>query len=111
MITGYFITALCSFSYIFVENSWQLLGVQALLGLGVALCNPTWYALYDKYSSKESLGFTWGLADGQAKILIGIAILIGGYVVQFASFQALFIMMGTFQLLATFYQMKILKKD
>ncbi|TSC56456.1 MAG: major facilitator superfamily protein [Parcubacteria group bacterium Gr01-1014_18] len=107
MIAGYALTALCTFSYIFVETPLHLFIVQAILGLAVALCNPTWYALYSKYSPKDS-GFTWGLADGQAKILIGLAILAGGFIVENYSFDTLFIIMGTLQVAATLYQIKIL---
>lgn len=111
MISGYALTALFTFGYLLVQTPTHLFIIQAGLGFALALCNPTWYALYDKYSSQKSAGLIWGLADGEAKILTGIAIIIGGFIVKTFSFEVLFITMGSLQILATLYQMKILKKS
>ena len=109
MIFGYGLTALFTFGYLLVETPFHLFIIQAGLGFALALCNPTWYALYDKYSSQKSAGLAWGLADGEAKILTGIAIIIGGFIAKTFSFETLFIIMGSFQVIATLYQMQILK--
>jgi len=111
MISGYALTALFTFCYLLVQTPVHLFMVQAGLGLALALCNPTWCALYGKYSSQETAGLTWGLADGEAKILTGIAIVIGGFIVKTFSFETLFITMGSLQILATLYQMKIFEKS
>ena len=73
MISGYALTALFTFSYLLVQTPIHLFIVQAGLGFALALCNPTWYALYDKYSVQKSAGLTWGPADGETKVLTGIA--------------------------------------
>lgn len=111
MIAGYALTALFTFAYLLVRTPTHLLFVQAGLGFALALCNPTWYALYDKYSSPKTAGLTWGLADGEAQILTGIGILVGGLIVEIFSFETLFIIMGSLQTVATLYQMKILEKS
>lgn len=110
MIGGYALTALFTFGYLLVQTPAHLFAIQAGLGFALALCNPTWYALYDKYSSQKSAGMIWGLADGEAKILTGVAIVIGGFIVNTFSFETLFIVMGILQTAATLYQMKILRK-
>ena len=111
MITGYFITAICSYSYLLVHTPAHLFILQAVSGLGLALCNPTWYALYHQYTDVEKAGSGWGLADGQAKIVSGIAIIIGGFVVNMFSFEALFVVIGSIQLVSTLYQITILRPD
>ncbi|OGH64588.1 MAG: MFS transporter [Candidatus Magasanikbacteria bacterium RIFCSPHIGHO2_01_FULL_41_23] len=110
MILGYALTALFTFGYLLVQSPLHLFIIQALLGIALALCNPTWYALYDQYSTQKSSGMSWGLADGEGKILTGIAIIIGGYIVKTFSFDILFIIMGSIQVCATMYQARILKK-
>lgn len=110
MITGYALTALFTFCYLFVSSSLHLLLVQAGLGIALALCNPTWFALYDKYSTSASAGSDWGLSDGIGKILMGIAILVGGWIVTEFSFDALFITMGVVQVIATIYMTQLLHK-
>jgi len=52
----------------------------------------------------------WGLASGAANIVTGIAIIVGGIILKYSSFEVLFIIMGTVQVLATIFQMRILKK-
>ena len=111
MIVGYVLTTLFTFGYLLVQTPIHLFIIQAGLGFALALCNPTWYALYDKYSEQKSDGLFWGLADGEAKILTGIAIVIGGFIIKIFSFNTLFIVMGCLQIVATLYQMKILRKN
>lgn len=110
MISGYFLTAFFTFSYLLVETPMHLYIVQVGLGLALALCNSTWSALYAKYSPKKHDGYVWGLADGESKIVTGLAILVGGYIVSTASFEILFITMGTIHLCASIYLLSFLKK-
>jgi MFS family permease len=110
MISGYALTAFFTFSYILVSSPAELYLIQVGLGFALALCNSTWYALYSKYSPKGHAGYVWGLADGESKILTGIAIVLGGFVVKVFSFNTLFIVMGLMQTAATLYQLKLLKR-
>ena len=108
LVTGYALTALCTFGYLLVESPFQLFLVQAGLGLALGLCNPTWFALYDKHMPPKRRGYAWGLEDGLGKILVAVAILLGGFIVEQYSFQTLFITMGTIQIIATLYMAQIL---
>lgn len=108
MIAGYALTTLFTFGYLLVETPLHLFIIQAGLGFALALANPTWFALYSKYSDKKSPGLTWGLADGGAKISTGVAIIVGGIIVTTFSFDALFILMGTIHVVSTLYQATIL---
>ncbi|MBI1999495.1 MAG: MFS transporter [Parcubacteria group bacterium] len=108
MVAGYALTTLFTFGYLFVSEPSHLFIIQAGLGLALALSNPTWYALYDKYADGRHRGYTWGLADGESKIVVGVALIIGGLIVNYFSFTALFLTMGTIHALATLYQSRIL---
>lgn len=110
VVAGYALTALFTFSYLLVQTPWNLMFVQAGLGIALALANPTWYALYHRYTPRHESGYLWGLSDGTGKILTAAAILFGGFLVQRFSFEALFIIMGMIQILATVYLAKLLKK-
>ena len=110
MILGYSLNAFFTFSYIFVSTPMQLFLVQIGLGIAVAMATPTWQALYSKYEEKGKGGSEWGLVDGDADIIMGVSMIIGGYLVTMFSFKLLFFVMGTIQVIATVYQAKILKK-
>jgi MFS family permease len=111
LVFGYGLTAICTFGYLLVSSPMHLFFIQAGLGVALAFCNPTWYALYGKYTPKESSGYTWGIADGLGKILSGIAIFVGGAVVVMFSFDALFIIMGSLFIIATFVQFFMILKS
>lgn len=110
MLLGYALNALFTFGYLFVSSPAHLIIVQAGLGIAAAMATPTWDALYAKHSDRKQNGFQWGLAGGEANIITGIAVLVGGYIVSFVSFTALFLTMGIVQVFATIYQAQILRK-
>jgi len=108
MVWGYSLNAIFTFCYLFVQNPTQLFVVQGGLGVAAAFTIPTWNALYAKYEDKRHGGFVWGLATGEAQIVGGLAIIIGGFIVNSFSFTALFIVMGVIQTAAAIYQSQIL---
>ena len=111
LVTGYALTAVFTFCYLLVSKPIHLLLVQAGLGLALGLSNPTWFALYDLHTHPDRKGFSWGLEDGTGKMITALAILIGGVIVRYWSFKALFIIMGTLQVFAALYQAQLLRKD
>ena len=110
MVYGYALNALFTFGYLFVSTPWHLFFVQAGLGIAAAMATPTWEALYAKHEDRRHDGFQWGLAGGTAQIITGVAIVVGGYIVNYVSFTALFMTMGIIQVIATIYQAQILRK-
>lgn len=109
MVLGYFLNAFFTFGYLFVSSPWHLFVVQAGLGVAEALATPTWNALYAKHENKKQDGLQWGLAGGQGQIITGIALVIGGLIVNYFSFTTLFLTMGIVSMLAAFYQSKSLR--
>ena len=108
MIWGYALNALFTFGYLLVSSPLHLFFIQIGLGIAAALSMPTWEALYSKYEDKKHEGYEWGLAGGEAQIIMGIAMVVGGLIVNYLSFKVLFITMGVVQLVATIYQARIL---
>jgi MFS family permease len=106
VITGYTLTTIFTFSYLLVSEPIHLFLVQGGLGVALALSNPTWAALYDKYSDDSHDGYIWGSAMGQGNIATGIAALLGGLIVTYFSFEALFVLMTIMHASATFVQLR-----
>ncbi len=110
LLLGYALNTVFTFSFLLIETPAQLFMVQAGLGVSLALANPTWYALYDKYSSSNRDGYIWGVASGHGNIATGMAAMAGGYIVTKYSFNVLFITMGIIQLFTTLLQAQLLIK-
>jgi MFS family permease len=108
MILGFALNAALTFCYLFVNNAAELFLLQAGLGVALAFADPTWDALYAKYSDAKKVGFLWGLEQGTEAIITGLSIIVGGFIVSYLSFNALFVIMGIIQVVATVYQAKIL---
>lgn len=104
LFAGYVLTAVFSFCYLLVDTPLKLLLVQAGIGLSLALSNPTHFALLARYShtpNVEGGGAVWGWADGRDKIAMGLAVFAGGIIVSTLSFRALFMAMGSLQVVST----------
>lgn len=110
MTAGYALNAIFTFGYLFVSSPMQLFFIQAGLGVAAAISTPTWNALYAKHEDRKHDGYTWGIASGESEIITGVAIVIGGLIINYYSFFALFIIMGVIQIIATIYQAKILEE-
>ena len=108
MVLGYGLNAIFTFGYLFVSTPVHLFIVQACLGVSEAIGSPTWDSLYAKSLDDSHDGYAWGLAGGQSQIVTGIAILIGGFLVYYLSFNVLFITMGIIQVIATVVQARLL---
>lgn len=111
LVAGYALNAVGTFAYLFVDSPMKLMIVQVILGIAVAFATPTWEALYSKYEDKREAGYLWGLVGAEAKFFSALAIIIGGFIVTYTSFQSLFLIMGVIQTIATFYQAQILGKN
>lgn len=110
LVLGYALNAVFTFAFLFIDSALDLFIIQAGLGVSLALANPTWFALYDKYSNSKKDGYIWGAEEGQGNIAMGVAAVVGGYIVNATSFKVLFIVMGILQTVATVIQLKILYK-
>ncbi|MGL4622395.1 MAG: MFS transporter, partial [Chroococcidiopsis sp.] len=49
--------------------------------------------------------------DGQSKVMTGLAVVLGGVIVNWLSFNTLFITMGTIQVIATLYSIQLLRQQ
>lgn len=108
MVFGYLLNTIFTFSYLLVHNSTQLFIVQIGLAIAESLSTPTWDSIFAKELEDPGDSFLWGIAGGQSHFVTGVAIAIGGLITYYISFEALFIIMGTIQAIATIIQSKII---
>lgn len=110
MIAGYALNAVFTFCYLFVSSPARLFLVQAGLGLAEAVGTPAWDSLYARNLGDDLDTFAWGLSSGQSQIMTGLAVICGGLIAHYYSFNALFITMGCVQVLATIVQARIISE-
>lgn len=106
MLFGYILNTIFTFGYLLVQSPLMLFIIQAGLGVASACATPTWNALYSRNEDKDIDVLEWGLADGEANIIVGIAIVTGGFIISYTSFNTLFIIMGCIQIVSTGYLVK-----
>ena len=111
LVAGYALNAFFTFGYLFASSTLHLLCVQVGLGVAAALAIPTWDALYAQHNARMNAGYIWGLAAGQTQLTTGFAIIIGGMIIHYSSFNVLFVIMGVIQIFATLYQAQILRNN
>lgn len=92
----YVLLALSFVGYIFVSNIWQLLVVQASVGLTSAFYQPAYDALYMEYvGGKKRAGTRWSLWESANYFSLAVGSLLGALLVKAAGFSWLFIAMAS----------------
>lgn len=109
LVIGYIFNTIFTFLLLTVDTPLGLLFNQFGFGVALALATPTWQALYAQYEDKKRPSMTWALFSGEAVIIQGFAILVGGMIVKYTSFSVLFITMGCLQALATVFMAQVLQ--
>jgi MFS family permease len=100
IVLGFLGSACCDISYIFVQNRWQLFGAQVIAGLATGLIEPAWDSLFTD-AIEHSSARHWSIWSGGSHLIAGAAALLGGVIVAYFSFTALFVTMGFVDTLAT----------
>jgi MFS family permease len=108
LVFGYALNTVFTFGYLLVHNSTQLFILQILLAIAEAICSPIWDAIFAKELDEKDDVFFWSVAGGHTHLVSGIAIAIGGLIAYYISFEALFVIMGIIQAIATIIQWRLL---
>jgi MFS family permease len=109
VFAGYCILAFGSLGYFFVETAVALFMVQAILGLGNAIIEPAWDALYSMFLERGRESFQWSLWSGGTNIVLAAAAVCGGIIVTLYDFKALFLLMFGVNMVSAFIALRILK--
>ena len=109
-IIGRAINTLGIIGYLFVDSPIQLFFVQGILGIAVALSNPTFEAIFSKSLSKGKESTEWSTWEGSINIMYAIAALIGGTIATVFGFKILFVFMAFASALSTLAATALLKK-
>lgn len=87
---GYVLRAGVFLSYAFMSSMTQLLLTQVLWGIAAAIGVPAFDAVFSAHTSKDSSIAEWGGLEGVTSIAVGIAALLGGYIIKELGFSFIF---------------------
>jgi hypothetical protein len=68
-------------------------------------------SLFSQYIQKKNDGFQWSLGSGSSRIVTGLSVLTGTFILKYTGFKTLFLIMGILGLIATGIQMSLKEED
>ena len=107
VILGYLMGAVGFTGYLFVTNPLTLFGVQAILGITVAVKDPAYDGLYSKFAKKH-LTLAWGEWEAMDYLTAGLSAIIGGLIANYFGFRFLFYLMIAFSILGLIMSFSLL---
>ena len=110
LVLGYSIMGLGYFGYMLVDSIWTLLLVQVVIGLGEAIYSPSFDAIYSKHLDDKKFGRTWGLWESLYYFTTAFGAIVGGSLVTFFGFNAMFVIMGLLCFSSAIYILKLPRK-
>ncbi len=94
LLGGYIIRAVVWIFFIFISNIQELIILQILLGIGEALGNPSFDAIFAAHLNKGKHVANYSIWKMIEKIAIASGTLVGGIIVTMLGFAPLFIIMS-----------------
>ncbi len=99
LIVGFLGSVACDLAYVFVQNKWQLFGVQVIAGLASGFIEPAWDSLFTD-GIEHSSAKHWSIWAGGTHLFSGAAALAGGLIAAWFSFKVLFTCMASIDVVA-----------
>jgi len=94
VVAGYLIMAAAFFSYLLVGSVIELFLVQIVIGFGEAIYSPAFDAVYSKHLDGRKSGKQWGAWESMNYLTAAIGAAIGGFIVTWFGFEAVFMVMA-----------------
>jgi len=109
LVAGFLIAAMVPFAYIFSSFPWHIYALQVIYGLGMAMYNPAWCAIFTRHIDKGKEAFEWSLNSSSLGFGIGITGAVGGILASQFGFNLIFILVGIFAILGGLLPLLIYK--
>jgi len=107
MVTGSLLVSIVPFLYLLIKAPLHLYIIQAIYGLGGALANPGWYAIFTRHIDKTKEGTEWSLENVGVSLAAAGAAALGGIIANQLGFQSLFIIVGVLALVGLVIQISL----
>lgn len=92
LVSGFALIMVIDIYFIFIQNIVMLFIGEALLGIGLAMTNPSWNGLFSGLLEKDNASSHWGIWECATSIGVAIAAIMGAFVVNAFGFAYLFML-------------------
>ncbi|MFH1236376.1 MAG: MFS transporter [Parcubacteria group bacterium] len=96
VVVGYVIVGVGFLLYTFANSLGVLIAIQAIVGLGTAIYAPAFDTLYSHNLHERRTGLQWGAWEAMDYFATAAGALLGGAIVTYLGFTAMFVMMSVF---------------
>ncbi len=107
MILGSTLISIVPFLYLFVHTPFQLYLAQFVLGVGGAIANPGWYAIFTRHIDKEKEGTEWTFENVGIGLASAGTAALGGIMAQRFGFHNLFLIVGILSFIGLIIQIPL----
>jgi MFS family permease len=107
MIAGSTLVSIVPFIYLFINTPMHLFMAQVVLGVGGALANPGWFAIFTRHIDKGKEGTEWTLENVSVGLAAAGTAAVGGVLAQNFGFHNLFLIVGILSLLGLIIQISL----
>jgi len=94
MVIGTFIGVVVPFGFLFASFPWHIYALQLIWALSMAMLTPSRNAVFSRYLNKNGEAFAWGIDSTFMGLGTGICGALGGVIVSFFGFEAIFFLVG-----------------
>ncbi len=107
MVIGSTLVSVVPFAYLFVTLPIHLYLAQVVLGIGGALTNPGWFAIFTRHIDKGKEGTEWTLENVGIGLVSAGAAALGGIMAERFGFHNLFLVVGILSLVGLVIQISL----
>ncbi len=100
VVSGTFLAGLAPFGFIFASQPWHIYGFQVIHAIGMAMAIVSWNAIFTRHIDKGREALEWGLDSTALGFGAGIAGALGGILAAAFGFKLIFILVGSFTIIA-----------
>jgi len=108
-VIGTIITAIVPFGYLFSSLPWHIYALQVLHAIGMSMVIPASYAIFIRHTDEHQEAYESALDSTLLGIGTGITGALGGIMVAYIGFRAIFVLVGVFTLLSVVFILRVRK--